>query len=80
MSAKERGMPRELNRRGLTVTIILLVKIVGVVGFVSLLVASHYFPAFENVCRGLALLWFAAFGVVYVLLSSRVRVRGLRWP
>ncbi len=60
--------------------LILLIKIVGLVGFVGLLAASRYFRAAEYGCRVGALVWFAAFGIAYVLVSAKANDGGRRWP
>ena len=44
--------------------IILLRTLVGVCGFVGLLVCSAYFPAIANPLRVGALVWFFGFGVI----------------
>ena len=70
------GSPKDSRLR----LLILLIKIVGIVGFVGLLAAGHYLPQEEYGCRVGALLWFATFGVAYVLISVKLPDGGRRWP
>ena len=60
--------------------LVLLIRIVGVAGFVGLLVASQVVRGAEYACRVAALVWFALFGIVYVLASQRIPSRGRRRP
>lgn len=59
---------------------IVLTKVLGAAGFVALLTASHYFVRSAYGLRVAALLWFATFGIAYVLVSSRLGGRRRRWP
>ena len=74
-----RARPED-NRSRPLVLLILLIKIVGIVGFVGLLAASHYLPREAYGWRLGALLWFGAFGVAYVLVSSKLPGGERRWP
>ncbi len=60
--------------------LVLLIRIVGVAGFVGLLVASQVARGAEDACRVAALVWFALFGIAYVLASQRMLSRGRRQP
>jgi len=52
---------------------ILLIMLVGVGGFVGLLVSSHYFPTLANPLRAAGLVWFFGFGVIQTTLIRRQR-------
>jgi len=52
---------------------ILLIILVGVVGFVGLLVCSAYFPTLANPLRFAALAWFFAFGLLQTTFIKRQR-------
>jgi hypothetical protein len=52
---------------------ILLIILVGVVGFVGLLVCSVHFPALANPLRFAALIWFFAFGLIQTTFIKRQR-------
>jgi hypothetical protein len=60
--------------------LVLLIRIVGVAGFVGLLVASQVVRGAEDACRVAALVWFAVFGIVYVVVGARAPGGGRRWP
>ena len=51
----------------------LLVTLIGVIGFVALLVSSAYVPPLANPLRLIALIWFFAFGAVRVIYLGRRR-------
>jgi hypothetical protein len=46
--------------------------VVGLGGFVGLLVSSHYFPSAADSLRMLAILWFFGFGAVRFALDLKV--------
>lgn len=46
------------------------VKIIGVSGLIGLLVAAHHIPAAATPLRAVALLWFLALGIIYVLIPG----------
>jgi hypothetical protein len=52
---------------------ILLIILVGVSGFVGLLVSSHYFPTLANLLRVTALVWFFGFGLIQSTFIRRQR-------
>jgi hypothetical protein len=52
---------------------ILLIILVGVAGFVGLLVCSAYFPTLANPLRFAALAWFFAFGLLQTTFIKRQR-------
>ena len=45
----------------------------GLAGFIGLLVAGHYRPAWSGHLRAGALVWFFGFGAIYAALSRRGR-------
>ncbi|MGZ6014497.1 MAG: hypothetical protein ACXWKM_02015 [Phenylobacterium sp.] len=45
------------------------VTVLGVVGFVGLLVSSHYVPSLATQLQLAALVWFSGFGAVRYLLQ-----------
>lgn len=47
------------------------VKIIGVSGLIGLLVAAHHIPAAATPLRAVALLWFLALGIIYVLIPGK---------
>ncbi len=47
------------------------VKIIGVSGLIGLLVAGHHIPAAATPLRAVALLWFLALGIIYVLIPGK---------
>ena len=49
------------------------VTLVGIVGFLGLLIAGSLIPRYATPLRVLALIWFAAFGVWHVRTSARIR-------
>jgi hypothetical protein len=54
------------------------VTLAGIVGFLGLLIAGSLLPKHAMPLRGLALVWFAVFGVWHVRVSGRTRRSG-RW-
>ena len=65
-------------RRTPALAILLLVRIVGVAGFVGLLAAAQCARSIQTECRIAALLWFAIFGAAYVLISVKTPSGGRR--
>lgn len=53
-------------------------QLMGIGGFIGLLVAVHYIPNKADLLRVFALLWFFGFGVIYVAVSWRKRDPGGR--
>ncbi len=49
----------------------LVITWAGIVGFVGLLVLSHYFPTHATLGRILAFVWFVFFGLVRVVNEKR---------
>ena len=49
----------------------LLIMLIGALGFVALLISSHYVPTLANPLRVAALVWFFVFGAAHVSLASR---------
>jgi hypothetical protein len=56
----------------------LLIRVVGVAGFVGLLATAQYARGVQTECRIAALLWFAIFGVAYVVFSQKTPNGGRR--
>jgi hypothetical protein len=58
------------------------ITLVGAIGFVGLLVASHYVPEADTFLQIAAFVWFFAFGTVRITLprslARRVLARGKR--
>ena len=56
--------------------LISLVVVLGVIGFVGLLIASHSAGPAANSLRIAALAWFFGFGAIYVWISGRTDTHG----
>ncbi|MBS0518313.1 MAG: hypothetical protein JSR90_06445 [Proteobacteria bacterium] len=54
------------------------VMVVGVAGFLGLLLAARAAPDFASALRTLAFVWFFAAGAVWFVLSARARKRHWR--
>ena len=65
--------------RSAVLTAVILIRIVGVVGFVGLLVAAHFSRGAGDGWRVAALAWFFVSGIAYVLVSLKTPAGGRRW-
>ena len=62
-----------VRRMGLA--LLLLIEAIGAGGFVGLLIVGRDGSAEANAYRWVALIWFAVFGAIYVLVHARLRTR-----